>query len=239
MPWSDTQYESALATLHDEWRGVQAAETRRVEAETAVTLTAWISRLSEMVREQHSLQQSGVWIAGAADLLSIVGRARRETFHCAILAWLFDPLAPHGLGDALLRWLFEQVLGEPGLSDDDLRSASTGCEYVRPRSRADIVIVAPHHTVVFEAKIDADERPRQCDDLFEDWSREADPRFVFLTPRGRAPVTASGAASEEFVCLSFRTIKETLRELRACGAPEAIGRSALDTYLRTLEVEFP
>jgi hypothetical protein len=65
-------------------------------------LVQWRKQVNEMIQRQHDLQEQGRWFAGPGSILAILGRSRRETFHCRILAWLLDPMAPHGLKARLL-----------------------------------------------------------------------------------------------------------------------------------------
>ena len=92
-----------------------------------------------------------------------------------------------------------------------------------------------------ENKIDAIESQRQCDRIYEAFSDETGARFVFLTPRGSVPRTASGTAENEFKTLSYREIKKALaRALEATpDQKRASGRSSAISYLHTLEREFP
>lgn len=61
----------------------------------------------------------------------------------------------------------------------------------RGRSRADVVVRGPFWSIVLEVKVDAGEGDGQCQRLFDDWSEDPDPRFVFLTRTGYHPYRRS------------------------------------------------
>jgi hypothetical protein len=111
-------------------------------------------------------------------------------------------------------------------------------EVVRARCRADLVITMPRMKVVVEAKIDAFERPDQCDDLFAAFGEDLGVEFVFLTPRGRPPATATGDARRAFRRLSFAQLREALGDLLATSDRSAPGRLTVESYHTTLEAQF-
>lgn len=237
--WNDPEQAKALHELSSDWLELKSS-LRNQKSELWQSKTGeWEAKLTAMVAEQQQARMAGLWVAGPHDLLSIVGRARRELFHTAILAWLLDPLAPHGLGSTFLQWFLAVATDIAILEDHELLATQVQCEVSKPRSRADIVINTPSHTIVIEAKVDAVERPKQCDDLYADWSSEQEARFVFLTPKGRDPGTATGEAKDAFRTLSFKQIHHTLKDLCTNAShPDARGRITLLSYSQTLEAEF-
>ncbi|MCA9527972.1 MAG: PD-(D/E)XK nuclease family protein [Myxococcales bacterium] len=221
-------------TTTDETRFQAQQVQERLSGHHTQDVEAWEHRLSDMLAEQARIVEAGDWTTGRADLLAVVGRARRETIHCAVLAWLLNPVGAHGLGGrflaALLRHL--SVDAPSGL-------ARTRCqtEVVGELSRADLIVQAPDFLIVIEAKVDAIERPQQCADLRQDWQDDkGQVVFVFLTPTGRAPVTDDADA---FVHLSFVEVRAMLEaEVDALGGRRTEGLPAVDTYLQTLRKEF-
>ncbi len=222
------EWAGEFARLEGQWKEVVAAEVR-----------AWESTFKDLVEHRNSLVRARKWVSGPTDFLTILGRQRRELDHCAVLAWLMDPKAPHGLGTDFLGGFLHKALGE-GFAADDLARAETNREVSRMHSRADIVIDCPNMTVVIEAKVDAEEGSGQCDRLYKDW--RGDCQFVFLTPRGDRPQTATGAASAAFNTMRMSDVpsllEEALRE-SAVVSPDSPGRAAVQTYLQTLRREFP
>lgn len=90
---------------------------------------------------------------------------------------------------------------------------------------------------VFEVKVDAGEELRQCDRLFESLSTEPGIHFIYLTPTGRVPLTATGDAAASFKALSFRKVREVLEA--PLGDSDVNDVTATPhNYLQTLKEEF-
>lgn len=196
----------------------------------------WTSVMTDLAREEHRLRSQGKWLRGRDDLFGVLGIGRAEVRHSSMVAWLFDPSGRHGLGDRFLRGVLAAAF--PGESFERLPQARPECEVAREECRADIVVWAPDVTLVVETKVDDVERPRQCDVLFARFGDEPAARFIFLTPDGRRPLTASGAAGQAFAAVSFSELRLTLdRALRETSARES-ARHVAEDYLRTLRKEF-
>ena len=217
--------ERAIAVLTREWAGLPGV------------VAPWEATLAEMRAEQDAIVAAGQWTVGPADLLSVIGHGRREVTHCRVLRWLCDPRAPHGLGARFLAGVLAAV--RRNVSAETLAGANADVEVARARSRADLVVTAPGLVLVVEAKIDHHERLEQCDDLFADWRGDGGVVFVFLTPDGRTPSTATGEACEAFRTLRFAALRDLLAELVASGAASpAAGAATVTAYLTTLQKEF-
>jgi len=218
-----------------EARGLQIREQRRA------VVDHWETALADIAHKQEQLVVQGQWVSGPSTLLSIIGQSRRETYHCRVIAWLMDPTGRHGLGVSFLAGFLESCVLDAMFEPTDLRRATVVCEVVRAHSRADIVIWMPQATVVIEAKTDAIEGRHQCDRLYEDFAEEPDPHFVFLSPRGRPPVTATGDALESFRTVSLleiiRLIEDSMNRSSGIGVDE-IARASVHNYLATLRKEF-
>jgi len=219
----------------NEWQ-----EVRRRRA--GVLSDRWQALYEQFVERQQELRQRGQWFSGPKDLLSVIGRSRRETFHSAVLAWLLDPGAPHGLKARLLEAVLDTCFPSQQRDQRSLEGAVTECEVARRNSRADIVVWSSDVQLIFEVKVDHVERARQCDDIYKDFGHERGALFLFLTPRGREPVTATEDAREAFQTLSFRKVRTLLRGI--CDSVGQDGTAApgwhtVLCYLQTLEVEFP
>lgn len=227
-----------------EWNAAIGGHTRRKQESERALVEAWEDRLATMRARMDELWRAGQWVSGPADLLGVIDRSRHETYHSAILAWLLDPGAPHGLFTTFLESMLRRLWPETSFDASALRGATTQTEVARERCRADIVVQAAGMTIIVEVKVDADERGEQCNDYFRVFSPESrDARFAFLTPDGRAPSTATDEdAANVFRRWSFRQIRDDLRALLADPAratDPAKGLYAVRTYLETLEVEFP
>lgn len=223
--------ERRLERLARDWVAVRSDEAAR-----AADIDRWTRVIADLLAEQRRMEAEGLWTVGPSDLLSVIGHERREVTHCRVLAWLCDPRAPHGLGVSFLQAIM-RALGRD-VPAHQLAGASSEVEVSRSRSRADIVITTSRITLVIEAKIDALERSEQCDDLYRDWREEGDVVFVFLTPRGRPPLTATGEACDAFSVLSFRRVRELLSHTTAASV-RSRGEAVVRSYLATLEKEFP
>ncbi|WP_437597688.1 PD-(D/E)XK nuclease family protein [Sorangium sp. So ce590] len=226
--------EPRLAGLAGEWRAAVAREQENRVAQVAV----WDAKLAEIHTEQEALLRGGHWIGGPDDLLSILGQSRQELYHSTLLAWLLDPQGRHGFGSGFLEALLRRCTADPPAELSRARSAR---EVSRGNARADVVVAGPGLCLVIENKVDAREQPKQCDRLYESFGREPGALFIFLSPSGRAPVTATGDAREAFKPMSYADIAAMLRDALASAPGKdatAHGREAASNYLVTLEREF-
>lgn len=222
-PFSD----ELVTALEDEWRGIEAARHTQVES--------WHEPMRLLADEYFDIRRRGGWVHGPADLFGILGRNRDELSHSAMLAWLLDPDGRHGLGRALLDRVIEECF--PDVDPVSLRVRFVQTEVQRVETRADIVIWGDAATIVIEVKVDAGEGIRQCDRLYERFSDEPGVRFLFLTPSGREPLTATGDAASAFVAMSLRRIRQLIEEALA-GAGGGAAAVVVANYLTTMRREF-
>lgn len=197
--------------------------------------TGWAEAMAAMVDEQAALLAAGRWTRGPADLLSVVGVDRAEAVHSAAVAWLLDPRMRHGLGSEFLSRMLRRCF--PG--DTFTRPEGARCEreVLRGAVRADIVVRGDEWTVVIENKIDAGESDGQCDAYHDLFCEERGAHYVFLTPSGRSPATATGEAAEAFRPLGYRAVLEDLQGALAAtrADPDTPGRRAAVAYVDALE----
>ena len=230
--------EQRMAVLRAGWADVDSARQTAKRRRRKEVVSEWETRVHELKADQRAIAAAGHWVRGPSDLLSVIGRERRETYHSKVLAWLMDPLAPHGLGSTFLGAFL--VACDPSWElHGTLHDVHIRCEEARPSCRADIVVWTDEFTLVVENKIDAAEGTDQCDRIYADFKDEPDPRFVFLSPSGRLPLTATGEARAHFRTVSYRTLT---RDLAALLIPEpsgtAPGRAAAEGYFHTLQEMF-
>ncbi|MCW5880829.1 MAG: PD-(D/E)XK nuclease family protein [Anaerolineae bacterium] len=194
--------------------------------------------MARLSAEHDALVRDGRWVVGVDDILSIIGRSRHEAYHSAMLAWLLNPLAKHGMGAALLSRLLQRCGVEDGPSR---HRARVECEVVRGNTRADIVAFCPDVTLIVENKVDAGEQERQCDRLYEHFGNEPGAVFLYLTPDGRPPQTATGAARDAWTVLRYRDLATMLAAIlpQATTGELPAGLAAAHNYLATLRREFP
>ena len=134
----------------------------------------------------------------------------------------------------------EHCTGEP--TPASLAVREVAFSQWRNDREADLVVWGEDFTLVIENKVDATEQPRQCDDLYANFKNEKAPTFLFLTPDGRKPRTATSPdALRAFRTLSWpevRTMIETaLNESRPVPAG-ALAVEVVRNYLRTLQEQF-
>ena len=253
--------EERLNYLLGEWEAAAAIERQREQGVVAEEVAAWESTVLLLSKEQQDLQAQGRWVRGRSDYLGVLSLARAEVKHSAMIAWLLDPIGSHGLG---LRFL-DRLLGRCYDPPPDVHpgEVTTECEVVGRDCRADIIVSAPMWTLVIENKVDAVEGPEQCGRLYRAFSHRADPRFVFLSPRGGAPksivcreddpgfevLSPEGSLEVETTCdakvawrpLGYAKLRQdlvlALNDLDEAARQRA-GTSIVVDYLRTLEREF-
>ena len=114
--------------------------------------------------------------------------------------------------------------------------------YWRNDREADVVVWGDDFTLVIENKVDAPERPHQCDDLYSNFKSETAPLFLFLTPDGREPRTATTqGAQRAFRILSWPEVRTMIAAALAESLPASDAAEAVDVvrnYLRTLKEQF-
>jgi PD-(D/E)XK nuclease superfamily len=191
--------------------------------------------------------RSGRWVSGPDDLMSVLGRQRDEVMHSRVIAWLLRPTGRHGLGSRFL----DAVVSHVWPDEEPLRSVLVTVETETTRSaaddageareaRADIVIYGDSSTIVIENKVDAGEGIDQCERLYWSWADQpTETRWLFLSPTGRAPVTATSAAARSaWRTISYAELRGLLEKvLAAAGEPAGhVGRSTARAYLNTLSM---
>ena len=226
-------WRSAIRTMEHSWVEIAARRTK-------ILLAEWHEAVAAMRCQQDRLVSDGLWLTGPSDFLDIVGLARHENTHSRMLAWLLMPTARHGLGWGLIGRLVDHCTGET--ASPPLAVRRVAFSEWRNEREADLVVWGRNFTLVIENKVDASEQPGQCDDLFENFKNEVEPLFLFLTPDGRKPHTATTPRSQRaFRTLSWpevRAMLETaLNELRPKpGVAPAL--EVVRNYLRTLKEQF-
>ena len=203
-----------------------------------------LDRFDQVKREADVLAAAGLWDSGPADMLSVLGRQRDELVHSRLVGWLLVPTNRHGLGRAVLTGFLDalwpsEALMRTGPVIAELEVPAVGLDNAgRLReARADIVLRGDGMTVVVENKLDAGEQPEQCERLY--WSFAGGPgdtRWVFLTPSGREPETAtSPEASAAWRAMGYRQFGSIVAAaVEAAGASSSLGRATAVQYLETL-----
>ena len=221
-----------MCAMEREWDEIAVRRTRALLAE-------WRGAMTGMRRRHDRLVSDGLWLTGPSDFLEIVGLARHENTHSRMLQWLLDPTARHGLGCEFVERLLEHCSEEP--VSLPLAVKKVAFSVWRNDREADLVVWGENFTLVIENKVDASEQPSQCDDLYENFKNENAPLFVFLTPDGRKPHTATNRCSQRaFKTLSWPEVRAMLEEAfdKSQSAAVAGATDVVKNYLRTLEEQF-
>ncbi len=222
-----------MCAMKREWDEITVRRTRTL-------LAQWREAMTEMRGHHDRLISDGLWLTGPSDFLEIVGLARHENTHSRMLKWLLTPTARHGLGSGLVERLVEHCTGQA--VSVPLEVEKVVFSEWRNDREADLVVWGRNFTIIIENKVDASEQPSQCDDLYENFKNENAPLFVFLTPDGRKPHTATTRRSRcAFKTLSWPEVRamleEALNESRS-ATEVASGIDVVKNYLRTLKEQF-
>jgi hypothetical protein len=221
-----------LEAVRAEWRAI---------TELPLPSTA---RFDQVKREAHQLIDAGRWTSGPSDMLSVLGRQRDELAHSRLIGWLLVPTGRHGLGRAFVTDFLDalwpgQALMRSGavIVDTEVTGAGLDQEGRLREARADIIMRGEGLTVLIENKLDAGEQPDQRERLYWAWAADpGDTRWVFLTPTGRPPVTAtSDAARAAWRTLSYAQLRSVVQfALDKSASSSAKGRATAVQYLTTL-----
>ncbi len=188
-----------MCAMELKWDEITARWTRRL-------LAQWREAMTEMRCHHDRLISDGLWLTGPSDFLDIVGLARHENTHSRMLKWLLTPTARHGLGSGFVERLVEHCTGQSVSAPLAVRKVAFS-EWRNDRE-ADLVVWGGNFTLVIENKVDASEQRGQCDDLYENFKNENAPLFLFLTPDGRNPHTATTRRSRrDFKTLSWPEVR--------------------------------
>ena len=226
-------WQAHVPAMAQQWSEISARRTW-------VLVDAWQGAMSEMRRQHDHLVDDGLWLTGPSDFLSIIGLARHENTHSRMLQWLLTPTARHGLGSGLVRRLVTHCKGK--LTPAPLAVTNVKFSQWRNDREADLVVWGEEFTLVIENKVNADEQPRQCEDLYENFRHEIAPLFLFLTPDGHEPRTATTpVARRAFNTISWRELRAMIETTLGEPRPAARATDAVDVvvnYLRTLKEQF-
>lgn len=226
-------WRERFCEMDRDWSGV----LRRQEE---ALLSDWRRAISDMQSQHDRLVADGRWVTGPSDFMAIINHARHENTHSRVLKWLLTPTARHGLGCSLAERFVEHCARK--LPRKPLVVKEVTFSEWRHGREADLVVRGEGLTLIIENKVDAVEQPRQADDLYANFKNEIAPLFLFLTPDGREPLTATDPdARRAFRCISWpsvRTMIETALAESPSASSSATGVSVVENYLRTLKEQF-
>lgn len=228
----DDAYQSTMLP-----RDLGPSALEDLEASLAAIRASALARV-EVLRQELGRDDPAF---GQISLLSSLGLGQREVAHTQTLSWLLEPDNPHGLEQAPMAALLDELgVLPPGAS---LRVDRVHAEHSVPISksgtlgRLDIYAQgrfegdetpATDWQLAVEAKVGASERDSQLSD-YEGWllQQERQTIGVYLTPHGSNPKTGRAIKWE---VLSFERLAAVL--WRACrGLPDGDGKTFLRFYL--------
>ncbi len=228
-----SSWEDHIRSMEGEWGKISQRQTTSLLAD-------WREAMSEMRHQHDRLVSDGLWVSGPSDFLDIIDLARHENTHSRMLEWLLRPTSRHGLGCGLVRRLVKHCRGEPVPAPMAVRRVVFS--HRRNNREADLVVWGQSFTLIIENKVDALEQPDQCDDLYENYKNEIAPLFLFLTPNGSQPHTATtSGAQSAFKTLSWPKLRAMLEAALTESRPATAVADAVDVvgnYLRTLKEQF-
>ncbi len=228
-----SSWEAQIRAMEGEWEEISERQTR-------VLLADWNEAMTGMRHQHDCLVSNGSWVTGPSDFLAVIGLARDENTHSRMLEWLLRPTARHGLGCGLVRRLVQRCTGESASVPVAVKKVVFS--YWRNGREADLVVWGQNFTLIIENKVDASEQPDQCDDLYENFKNEIAPLFLFLTPDGGPPFTATTPeARRAFTALSWPEVSAMLEAALNESRPATAVADAVDVvrnYLRTLREQF-
>jgi hypothetical protein len=116
---------------------------------TVEALEAGLERLRECLARTPATARGA---CAGAEVFEVLGMLRREPAHSSMLAWLLDPEACHGLGDAFLRSFWQRILGK---CPEPLNPATVTRRSQRGSGRAEIVVTGLAWRLVVEVAEEA------------------------------------------------------------------------------------
>jgi hypothetical protein len=176
--------EQRLRELAGEWNSIKHS---RIEQ--------WEKSLAALARETAAIKSAGRWRTGKRTLLEVLGVHHLEVKLVACLAWVVRPEEHHGLGDKVVRGLFDRL----GLPFDPAARVRVSVEETRYtadgiRTRADLIVRVGGSCVLVEAKFNAVQHGDQCARLAKLWANEA-ATLVYLTKDGHDHDVPAGWAT--------------------------------------------
>ena len=170
----------------------------------------------------------------------IFRRSADELTHSYILAYLFDPNRPHGLGYYFLE-KFIDLLKNKGVQaiDYDSNSVMVNTEVPLGEIRIDIIVDIGSSALVFENKVFSPESEEQTIKIEEAVKnsvefQEKNIVYIFLTPKG------FHAENRNFLTVSFIDIKRIIKDIPFSFSSKLPSRTnfLLSEFLSHIKEEF-
>ena len=164
------------------------------------------------VRQKHE----AIWqrTGERFNLFSVLNVEKKEVRICRVINELLSPNGLHDQGDLYLRLFAKDVMK---LTDDWSKAKVFREEPTSDDRRMDIVIEAPHHFIIIEAKIEAKDQESQLADYAKEGASHVNTngnklKVYYLTTDGRKPTDYSlcnrngiqTLQEEDVQCISFK-----------------------------------
>ncbi len=238
-------WKSVFFEMESQWKSPLEEKSGTTDERGEEKEGEWQTEYDRMTKEYIELRLKNKWNASPPDILSIIGRQEHENRHSDMLAWLLDPMAPHGLGEGFVSSFFYDVFGKHIASLEDFRKATVEREVTAENTREDIIVWLPNATVVIEAKVNAQEGDRQCEKIYGAFTgNDHIPKvyFIFLTRDGEEPESENERIREAFYLARFSTVAQILDNLVNQNIKDqrtlTIGSMSVLNYLETLKEVF-
>ena len=228
----------------------EGTSTRRLEGVRGFLESAHdsVSALLEEIRCEDAREAPRFNIFRALDI-----ERKEAVLHTRLLRHLLDPTAAHAQGNLFLRCFFDMMAGahparftKPPEPLEDGRWVVCKELAIGDEGRLDLLIEnsLQKYAVVVENKVDASEGDAQLD-RYADWVNERrrgyEASLVFLTPSGRAPISAL-RSSDRWIRLSYRRhiatfLGDALKQLEAAQPVREVVRQYLLVVKSLSEVD--
>lgn len=177
------------------------------------------------------------------NIFEILKISRTEIRHSNMLAWLLNPKENHGLGDKVLRGVFQYLAKIPSYNEESLQ-LMTMDNYLfsvrREWKNIDILIISEKQkcVVCFENKIDSKENKgdeekqgqlKRYQNIIDKDYNGYSKYFIFLTPNGEAP-----SDTENWIIMDYNEIFDIIVNARKTSDLSNESAFLIDNYISLL-----
>lgn len=198
--------------------------------------------LNEFLLDIDCLSELSKW-QDEFNIFEILKISRAEIRHSNILSWLMTPNENHGMGDNVLKGVFQYLAEIPSNIDASIKLMTMdnySFSVRREWENIDILAVSDDEkcVVCIENKIDSKENKGSKDkkgqlDKYKEKIEENYPKydhyFVFLTPSGEEP-----SDTENWTIMDYSTIYDIVLKARNSSALSNEATMLIDNYISLL-----
>jgi hypothetical protein len=198
--------------------------------------------LNEFLLDIDCLSELSKW-QDEFNIFEILKISRAEIRHSNILSWLMTPNENHGMGDNVLKGVFQYLAEIPSNIDASIKLMTMdnySFSVRREWENIDILAVSDDEkcVVCIENKIDSKENKGSKDKkgqlenykaTIEENYPKYDHYFVFLTPSGEEP-----SDTENWTIMDYSTIYDIVLKARNSSALSKEAKMLIDNYISLL-----